>query len=223
MDGRPSAHRCPRVSVSVSASRPWLALVGLLASLGVSASLGASAAIAQHAATVSSVSNDGAAPSDARGDGGVFAAAMITCTVASTGLASLALVPGASGDPYAVYVVSSLPGAVLAHVDLLACPAIAMALAGPSNGARYGELVLDAGIGLLAGTAAGALLVWPVDQASLGRPPAATLAMIGAFALGSIGTTIGAIVAYELDTSSSVAVSISPRDDGAYASVRGTF
>lgn len=96
---------------------------------------------------------DEEAAASARGDGGVFAAAMITCSVASTAIAAVSLVPAASSDPYAVFVVSSAPASLLAHVELLACPAIAMALAGPTRGRLFGELVLGAAIGLLAGSA----------------------------------------------------------------------
>jgi hypothetical protein len=96
---------------------------------------------------------DEEAAASARGDGGVFAAAMITCSVASTAIAAVSLVPAARSDPYAVFVVSSAPASLLAHVELLACPAIAMALAGPTRGRLFGELVLGAAIGLLAGSA----------------------------------------------------------------------
>lgn len=168
--------------------------------------------------------SDDEAPSRDRGDGGVFAAAMITCSVASTAIAAVSLVPAARSDPYTLFVVSSAPASLLAHVELLACPAIAMSLAGPARGRLFGELVLGAAIGLLAGSAAGALVVWPVDQASLGRPPAAALAMIGAFVLGSLGTTIGAITARELHLGPERAVVTAvPLDGGVFVQTTGRF
>lgn len=154
-----------------------------------------------------------------RGDTLGFAAAMTTCAAVSTGLALLGLIPESRSHPYAVYVVSTFPGAALAHVDVLVCPAIAMALAGPSGGVLFAELVLGAALGLLGGAVVGTAVVWPVDQSSLGRPPGATLAMGGAFLLGSIGTTVGAILAYELHhgRDQPVSMALTPLDGGLLA------
>lgn len=154
-----------------------------------------------------------------RGDTLGFAAAMTTCAAVSTGLALLGLIPEARSHPYAVYVISAFPGAALAHVDVLVCPAIAMALAGPSGSVLFAELVLGAALGLLAGGVVGTAVVWPLDRLSLGRPPAATLAMGGAFLLGSIGSTVGAILAYELHHGGDqpVSVALTPLDGGVLA------
>jgi hypothetical protein len=160
-----------------------------------------------------------------RGDTLGFAAAMTTCAAVSTGLALLGLIPEARSQPSAVYVISAFPGAALAHVDVLVCPAIAMALAGPSGSVLFAELVLGAALGLLAGGEVGAAVVWPVDQLSLGRPPAATLAMGGAFLLGSIGTTVGSILAYELHHGHEqpVSMALTPLDGGLLATCWATW
>jgi len=160
-----------------------------------------------------------------RGDTLAFAAAMTTCAAVSTGLALVGLIPEARSHPYAVHVISAIPGAALAHVDLLVCPAIAMALAGPSNRVLFAELVLGAALGLLAGGVVGAAVVWPVDRLSLGRPPAATLAMGGAFLRGSLGTTVGSSLAYGLHHGHDrhVSMALTPLDGGVLATYRASW
>lgn len=149
-----------------------------------------------------------------------FAAAMTTCMAVSAGLALTGLIPEARSQGNAVYVISTLPAAALAHVGVLVCPAIAMAAAGPSDRRLFAELVLGAALGLLAGGVLGGALVWPVDQLSLGRSPAPTLAMGGAFLLGAIGTSVGAILAYELHhgRDQPLSIALTPLEGGIFAS-----
>lgn len=157
------------------------------------------------------------------GDSAVFAGVMIACSVTSTALAIAITVP--TLNSYGNVVFGPFIGGSLAHLDLLLCPSIAMSIAGRSTRGLYAELVGGSAVGLVGGSALGFVAAWISDQTGRGTPTATGFGLMAAYLLGSIGTTVAAIVTYEFRLGRAVPIQVAaaPLDGGLLLSASGAW